>query len=49
MPYHRMGSTKYAALDKPYELEEIQIMPGPHVDAVAQMYRNYGISCSVSR
>ena len=49
MPYHRMGSTKYEALDKPYELENIQIMSGAEIEAVAEKYNEYGVTCSVSK
>ena len=49
MPYHRMGTSKYAALDKPYELEELQIMPAAEVDAIAALYNDLGVQCSVSR
>ena len=49
MPYHRMGTSKYAALDKPYELEELKIMPGAEVDAIAALYNDLGVNCTVSR
>ena len=49
MPYHRMGLSKYAALDKPYELEEIQIMKPEEIEEVRSKYETLGISCSISK
>lgn len=49
MPYHRMGSAKYAALERPYELEGLQIMPMEEVEALCEMYQKLGVSCSVSK
>lgn len=49
MPYHRMGTAKYAALDMPYELEELQIMPAAEIDALEALYKELGVQCTVSR
>ena len=49
MPYHRMGTSKYAALDTPYELEEIQIMPAEEIDAIEALYKELSVQCTVSR
>ncbi|MCF0120591.1 MAG: glycyl-radical enzyme activating protein [Oscillospiraceae bacterium] len=49
MPYHRMGTSKYAALDKPYELENIQIMDAESVGAVEKRYLDCGVKCTVSK
>ena len=49
MPYHRMGLSKYAALDKPYELEEIQIMAGEDVEKVRSSYEAQGVTCTISK
>ena len=49
MPYHRMGLSKYAALDKPYELEEIQIMKPEEIEEVRSKYEALGVSCSISK
>ena len=49
MPYHRMGLSKYAALDKPYELEEIQVMKAEEVETVRKKYEELGVSCTVSK
>ena len=34
MPYHRMGTAKYVALDMTYELEELKIMSAAEIDAL---------------
>ena len=49
MPYHRMGTSKYAALDKPYELEQLQIMPAEELNAIEALYKELGVPCTVSR
>ena len=49
MPYHRMGTAKYAALDQPYTLEALEIMHGEEVEAVRALYESCGVSCSISR
>ena len=49
MPYHRMGSSKYAALDMPYELEALQIMPAEEINAIEALYKELGVQCTVSR
>ena len=49
MPYHRMGISKYAALDKSYELEALEMMLPARVEELSELYRQLGISCSVSK
>jgi pyruvate formate lyase activating enzyme len=49
MPYHRMGTSKYAALDMPYELGDIQIMPASEIEAIEALYKELGVNCTVSR
>ena len=49
MPYPRMGTSKYAALDQPYTLEALEIMPGEQVEAVRALYESCGVPCTVSR
>jgi len=49
MPYHRMGTSKYEALGRHYELEELQIMSAEEVDALAALYQDLGVRCTVSR
>ncbi|MCQ2452062.1 MAG: glycyl-radical enzyme activating protein [Oscillospiraceae bacterium] len=49
MPYHRMGTAKYAALDLPYEMAELAAMTGEEAAAAAKRYQELGVVCSVSR
>ena len=49
IPYHRLGVSKYAALDIPYAMEELPAMGGDAADAVRAQYEAQGISCTVSR
>jgi pyruvate formate lyase activating enzyme len=49
MPYHRMGSSKYAALDEAYSLEALEIMPGEEVEKIRALYESLGVSCGVSK
>ena len=49
LPYHRMGTGKYAALDIPYTLESLELMKGEEVDAVCEKYNSLGVECSISR
>ena len=49
IPYHRMGTSKYAALDLPYTLESMEIMPSEQVEAVRALYESCGVSCSISK
>lgn len=49
IPYHRMGTGKYAALDLPYTVEDIRIMPADEVQAVCDLYKACGVACTVSR
>ena len=49
IPYHRMGTSKYAALDLPYTIEGIQIMSADEVQSVCDLYNACGVTCTVSR
>ena len=49
MPYHRMGSSKYAALGLPYELDSLQIMPMEAMERLQKIYENNGVSCAISK
>ena len=40
---------KYAALDLPYTVEDIRIMPADEVQAVCDLYKACGVACTVSR
>jgi pyruvate formate lyase activating enzyme len=49
MPFHRMGQSKYRALDMPYTMEGTVAADNGQVEAVREAYVQYGIDCSVSR
>ena len=49
IPYHRMGTSKYAALDIPYTLEDMKPMAAEEVEAVRALYESFGVSCTVSK
>ena len=49
IPYHRMGTSKYAALDIPYTLEDMKPMAAEDVEAVRALYEACGVPCTVSR
>ena len=49
MPYHRLGSSKYAALDMPYTLEELPAMTVQQAEEICAMYVQHGVSCTVSK
>ena len=49
MPYHRMGTSKYAALDMPYALEQLPALTLQQADALKAVYEEHGVSCTVSK
>lgn len=49
MPYHRMGTSKYAALNIPYTLETLSPMSADTAEKAAEGYRRLGVDCTVSR
>ncbi len=49
IPYHRMGTSKYAALDIPYSLEDMKPMAAGEAEAVQTLYESFGVSCTVSK
>jgi pyruvate formate lyase activating enzyme len=49
MPYHRMGQSKYKALDLPCIMEEIAAAGDEHAETVRKAYIDRGIDCSISR
>ncbi|MBR5702109.1 MAG: glycyl-radical enzyme activating protein [Oscillospiraceae bacterium] len=49
IPYHRMGTSKYAALDIPYTLEDMKPMTGEEVEAVRALYESCGVTCTISK
>ena len=49
MPFHRMGQSKYRALDMLYRMDGLGAADDEEVDAVRKAYIQCGIDCSVSR
>ena len=49
MPYHRLGESKYIALNKPYRLHGLPAIEPPQVESVRQEFEKNGILCTVSR
>jgi pyruvate formate lyase activating enzyme len=49
MPYHRLGQSKYSALNLPYTLPDIKVMETDQVDAIKNAFAATGVTCSISR
>lgn len=49
MPYHRMGISKYAALNKPYEMEQTPVMSQQELSEIESRFCALGIRCDISR
>jgi pyruvate formate lyase activating enzyme len=49
MPYHRMGTGKYEALDKRYSFAHLQPPSPDYVESVKKRFEERGVSCTVSR
>ena len=49
MPYHRMGQSKYRALDMKYTMEEIEPCGNETAESVRIAYEALGISCRISQ
>lgn len=49
MPYHRMGVSKYKALQMLYRLEHLPGMNGNEIAEIEELYRQNGINCTVSK
>ena len=49
MPFHRMGYSKYKALNLPYTMEGTEVPDHGWVEAVKKAYIDLGINCTVSR
>ena len=49
MPYHRMGQSKYKALNMPCIMEGSGIADDEQVEAVKKAYIDRGIDCTISR
>jgi pyruvate formate lyase activating enzyme len=49
MPFHRMGQSKYRALDLHYNMVEFNAADPEQVEAAQKAYIQFGIDCSISR
>jgi pyruvate formate lyase activating enzyme len=49
MPYHRMGESKYRALNIPCIMEKLGIADDEQVEAAKKAYIDRGINCTISR
>jgi pyruvate formate lyase activating enzyme len=49
MPYHRMGQSKYRALNVTYDMDGIAVMEDREIEAVKNAYIDRGIDCTISR
>ena len=49
MPFHRMGSDKYKALNIEYFMDDLAIMDNKGLEAVKKAYIDRGINCTISR
>ena len=49
MPYHRMGDSKYKALNIPYGTASLEVMKPERLEAVRQSFIDKGVDCTISR
>ncbi len=49
MPYHRMGSDKYRALNMKYLLGDLEVMDNETLEKIKNAYIDRGIDCTISR
>jgi pyruvate formate lyase activating enzyme len=49
MPYHRLGESKYRALNRIYTVDEVAAGDDGQLEAVRKAYIHYGIECTISR
>jgi len=48
MPYHRLGDSKYKALNMINALRELEVMPPDRLEEVRQAFVSFGVACSIS-
>lgn len=49
MPFHRMGTDKYRALNMEYLLDDLEIMDNETLEKIKDAYIDCGINCTISR
>lgn len=48
MPYHRMGHSKYAALDMEFVMEGVPAMNTDTAEIIREAYNGHGLTCTIS-
>ncbi len=49
MPYHRLGDSKYKALDLTNQMHETAVMEMEEIEAIRQAFVNQGVDCTISK
>jgi pyruvate formate lyase activating enzyme len=49
MPYHRLGLSKYRALDRPCRMKEDAAMTDEDIERIRDAYLDRGVTCTISR
>lgn len=49
MPYHRLGDSKYKALDLPNDMVPLEVMKPEALEAIRHAFEEKGINCTISR
>jgi pyruvate formate lyase activating enzyme len=49
MPYHKMGQSKYIALDRAYDMDGVNVMEDVEIEMVRSAYQDRGVECTISR
>lgn len=49
MPYHRLGDSKYKAMNIPNLMHGVQVMDEDALEAVKRAYISHGIDCTISK
>lgn len=49
MPFHRLGQSKYDALNMKYEFENVEIMEPSEIEAVKELFLSLGVNCTISK
>ena len=47
LPYHRIGSDKYAGLGRAYEMAHISLPSKEHMNTLCEVVKKYGLNCQI--
>ena len=47
LPYHRIGSDKYAGLGRAYEMAHISPPPKEQMDHLCETVKKFGLKCQI--